>query len=267
VKNAFLRFLFLGMLILLFQANSFAQDEETKRHRLEAYYSYEHLTPHDVYGSWKTLNLTYYDHLKRDLTYLVSFAAFSRNEGDAVLGNIGMYKDWGTRLYTFTSLSTGTNSEYLPQIRIDHDFNIKMGSSKNIVWTLGLSYIDYYNIHKDTILSTGITLYLKDWILNYRVFRNDSDPGDVISYSQLVSAGYGREGWQWTYLNLSYGKQAYYAAQLVNPQEVSQTSLYVDLKHRRWIGKGYGIFIDISYFKLKDGYEKYGFAPGIFKEF
>jgi YaiO family outer membrane protein len=255
------------MLTLILQASSFAQDEETKRHRLEGYYSYEHLTPHDVYGSWKTLNLTYYDQLKKDLTYFVSLAAFSRNEGDAALGNIGMYKDWGSRLYTFTSLSTGTNSEYLPQFRIDHDFNTKIGPSKNIVWTLGLSYIDYYDVHKDTILSTGIIWYLKNWILNYRVFRNNSDPGDVISYSQLISAGYGREGWQWTYLNLSYGKQAYYATQLVNPQQVSQRSLYVDLKHRRWIGKGYGIFIDTSYFKLKDGYEKYSFAPGIFKEF
>jgi len=267
VKIFFAMLLTLCMYLFVFAEISAAQDREQKTRRLEAYYSYEYLTPHDDYGSWHLLNLAYYDQLKRDFNYFVNLGAFSRDEGDAVLGNAGAYKDWSPSLYTFTSLSAGSNSEYLPKFRIDHDFNIKFGPSKSIVWTLGASYIDYHDVHEDVILSTGIVLYAQDWIVNYRLFRNSSSPGDVVSYSHLISTGYGREGWQWTYLNLSFGKQAYYATQLTNPEEVSQSSLYVCLKHRRWLGKDYGVFIDTSFFKLKDGYEKYSFSPGVFKEF
>lgn len=267
MKKAFTLFVFAGSFMILLQVNAFAQDEQEKRHRLEANFSYEHLTPRDVYGPWKTLSIGFYNKLKSDLTYFLQLGAFSRDEGDAGLGTLGAYKDWGSRFYTYSALSAGTNSEYLPRFRIDNDFNLKIGTKKNLVWTTGISYIRYFNVHKDLILSTGLTLYHQEWILSYRVFRNDSSPGNVISYSHLVSTGYGREGWQWTYLDFSYGKQAYLATNLSNPEQIAQNSSYVSLKHRRWLGIDYGIFMDISYLKLEDGYEKYGFSPGIFREF
>ena len=267
VKTVFALFLSLCISTAVFTGVSAAQDGEQKTRRLEASYLYEHLTPHDIYGSWHSLNLAYYDQLRRDLTYFIRLGAFSRDEGDAVLGNAGAYKDWSPSMYTFSSISVGSNSEYLPQIRIDHDFNFKFGPSKSIVWLLGASYIDYYDVHEDFILSTGIVWYADEWILNYRLFRNNSSPGSVVSYSHLISTGYGREKWQWTYLNLSFGKQAYYATQLTNPEEVAQSSLFAGLVHRRWLGKDYGIFFDISFFKLNNGYEKYSFSPGVFKEF
>ena len=266
--NILLAVLFsLFLFVPFFTGVSAAQDEKLETRRLEAFYSYEHLTPHDIYGSWHILNVAYYDQLRRDFTYFLGFGAFSRDEGDAVLGNAGAYKDWSPSLYTFTSVAIGSNSEYLPQFRIDHDFNFKFGPAKSIVWVAGASYIDYYDVHEDFILSTGIVLYAGEWILNYRLFRNDSSPGDAVSYSHLISTGYGKEKWQWTYLNLSFGKQAYYATQLKNPEEVRQSSFLVGLKHRRWLGKDYGVFFDVSFFKLNDGYEKYSFAPGVFKEF
>jgi YaiO family outer membrane protein len=267
VKRVLALLLLLCLYLYVFPGVSAAQDGEQKTRRIEAFYAYEHLTPHDDYGSWHTLNLAYYDQLRRDFTYFLSLYAYSRDEGDAMLGNAGAYKDWSPSLYTYTSLSAGSNSDYLPKFRIDHDFNVKFGPAKSLVWVLGVAYIDYYDVHEDFILSTGIVLYAQDWIVNYRLFRNDSSPGDAVSYSHLISTGYGREKWQWTYLNLSFGKQAYYATQLTNPEEVSQSSLFVGLKHRRWLGKDYGVFFDVSFFKLKDGYEKYGFSPGVFKEF
>lgn len=243
------------------------QEESVKRYRLEANLSYEYLSPDSAYGSWKTLSFGFYDKPRKDLTYFIQLGAFSRKSGEALLGTLGAYKDWGSRLYTYSALSTGTNSDYLPQIRIDHDFNIKLGAMKNFVWTAGASYLKYFDVHKDMLLSTGITFYFDRWIGGYRVFRNESDPGSIVSYSHLISAGYGREGWQWTYLDLSFGKQAYLPAYLASPEEVRQNSLYTSLKHRHWIGKDYGIFGDLSYFKLKDGYDKYGFSLGVFREF
>jgi len=257
----------LYILVILMPENAFGQAESEKRYRLETNFSYEDLSPNSVYGSWKTLSFGFYDKPQKDLTYFLQLGVFSRNEGEALLGTLGAYKDWGSRLYTYSDLSTGTSSNYLPRIRIDHDFNIKLGAMKNVVWTVGASYLKYFDVHKDMILSTGITLYSDKWILGYRVFRNESDPGSIVSYSQLISAGYGKEEWQWTYLDLSFGQQAYLATYLTSPEEMMQNSLYASLKHRRWIDKDYGIFGDLSYFKLKDGYDKYGFSFGIFMGF
>lgn len=258
---------FLCVLLISISHDVFAQEESTKRHRLEANLSFEYLSPNGVYGSWKTASIGFYDKPRKDLTYFLQIGTFSRKEGEALLGTLGIYKDWMRRLYTYSSLSAGTRSDYLPQIRIDHDFNIKLGTKENIVWTAGASYIKYFDIHKDIILSTGITLYLDNWIWQYRLSRNESDPNSIVSYSHLFSAGYGREGWQWTYLDFSFGKQAYLASYLASPEEVRQNSLNISIKHRHWIDKDYGIFGDLSYFKLKDGYDKYGLSFGVFREF
>lgn len=258
---------FLPMVIIFISRDAFAQEEGEKMYRFEANISYEYLSPNDVYGSWKTLSTGFYSKPRKDITCFLQLGAFSRKEGEALLGTLGAYKDWSSSLYTYSAFSAGTKSEYLPQIRLDHDFNLKLGDMKNIVWTLGASYIDYFDVHRDIIISTGITLYRNEWIWSYKIFRNESEPGDIISYSQLLSAGYGREGWQWTFLDLSFGKQAYLATYMARPEEVRRDSLHAAIKHRHWMGKDHGIIVDISYFNLKDGYDKYGLSIGVFKEF
>lgn len=267
MKTSVFKFMLTCIFVFFLFGSVFAQDEPGRKHRLEMSFSYEYLTPHDVYGTWKNFSIGLHNKPKPDLTYFVQLGVFSRKEGDGMLGNVGAYKDWGSRLYTYSALSIGTNSEYLPRIRIDNDFNIKIGAMKNIVWTAGVSYIKYFDLHKDLILSTGLTLYNGNWISGYRVSMNDSSPGNVISYSHHVSIGYGKEGWQWTFLDLSYGKQAYLATSVLIPEEVRQDAPYISIKHRRWIGKNFGVLIELNYLKLKDTYEKYGFSSGIFKEF
>lgn len=257
----------LCVLVIFMPEDMFGQDQPEKTRRLEANISYEYLSPNDIYGSWKTLSLGFYDKPQTDVTYFLQLGAFARKDGEALLGTVGIYKDWSSRLYTYSALSAGTSSDYLPRIRIDHDFNLKLGAMKNIVWTAGASYIRYFDVHRDLIISTGITLYQDRWIVTYRIFRNESDPGSAVSYSQLISAGYGREGWQWTFLDLSFGKQAYFATYLASPEEVRRNSVHTSLKHRHWIGKDFGIFGDLSYFNLRDGYDKYGLSLGIFREF
>ena len=102
--------------------------------------------------------------------------------------------------------------------------------------------------------------------MHYRLFYNISNPGTLTSFSHIISIGYGQEGWQWTYLNVSFGKQAYLATFVV-PQEVNQNSLSLNLRHRHWLDKYYGIFVDVSYSKLEDGYDNYGIGLGAFYEF
>jgi YaiO family outer membrane protein len=155
----------------------------------------------------------------------------------------------------------------LPQVRFDNDFNFKFGNKRNIVWTLGVTYVNYHNTHEDLILSSGITVYLQSLVTTYRIFRNRSNPGNVTSFSHLFDAAIGKEGVQWTNLTFSFGNQAYLADYLAKPEEVDQDSVYLVLKHRRWIKKGWGLIGDFSYFKLEDGYKKLGFSFGFFKEF
>jgi YaiO family outer membrane protein len=267
VKRAYL----LVTLLLMLSVHSFGDDPEEKTdnrsRRVEANVLYENLSPHDIYGSWSHILVSYYSSPQRGLTWFLQLGGFTRNAGDALLGVAGAYKDWSDRFYTYSALSSGTDSAYLPKFRIDNDFNFKLGEKRNIVWTLGVIYLNYYNAHEDLILSSGITLYFQGLVTTYRIFRNRSNPGSITSLSHLIDAAYGREGWQWTNLTFSFGNQAYLADYLVKPEEVDQNSLYLVLKHRRWIKKDWGILGDMSFFKLEDGYNKFGLSLGFFKEF
>jgi len=266
VKRIFIAILLLFLTIHSIGAPAEEQAQRRSR-RVEAHLLYESLSPHDIYGSWSNFLLSYYTSPKKGLTWFFQLGGFSRNVGDALLGVGGAYKDWGERFYTYTALSAGSDSAYLPQVRFDNDFNFKFGNKRNIVWTLGVTYLNYFNTHEDLILSSGITIYLQSLITTYRIFRNKSDPGNVTSFSHLIDAAIGKEGSQWTNLTFSFGNQAYLADYLAKPEEVDLDSLYLVLKHRRWIKKGWGLIGDISYFKLEDGYKKYGFSLGFFREF
>jgi YaiO family outer membrane protein len=238
-----------------------------KPHRIEASYSFNNLHPHGDYGDWNAGQLAFYHKLSPDFTYFLMGSMNTRNEGNGATGTIGAYKGWTSFLYTCTSVTAGTNSSYLPQYRIDHDFNFSVWPDKNLNFLAGASYIAYYDGHNGLIFSGGPMLTIDKLILHYRLFYNISYPGSISSFSHLVSVGYGEEGWQWTYLNVSFGNQAYMPTYIFSPTEVNQNSFTVDLQHRHWLGKYYGVFGDVSFSKLEKGYEMYGIGLGIFYEF
>jgi YaiO family outer membrane protein len=237
------------------------------KNRIELSGAYEYLSPHDPYGNWETFIAAFYRKERPDFTWFAEMSVYTRPEGDGVLGALGAYKDWTPFLYTYTALSTGTNTVYLPQVRIDQDFNIKFGPEKKFVWVIGGTYIKYHTDQAEYILSTGLTVYLDKWVAEYRLFRNLSSPGWIESFSQLFSLAYGQEGWQWTTAICSYGKQAYFATELATPQAVEDNSLLLALRHRHWLAKNYGVFGEISYFDLQGSYQKGGLLLGVFREF
>ena len=229
--------------------------------------TYEYLHPHGDFGDWKNITATLYRKEKPDLTWFVQLGAHSRKEGEGMLAAAGAYKDWTESLFTYTALSAGTNSEDLPQFRADHDFNLRIGPEKNFAWVVGGTYIQYFDVHRDYILSTGLSAYLGKWVAEYRIFRNISDPGSQTSYSQLFGLAYGQDGRQWTNGKFSFGRQAYLATAIETPESVNNNSVLATLGHRRWLGKDYGVFGEIGYFKLSHSYQKYGTTIGVFKEF
>lgn len=237
-------------------------------YRIEVGANYEYLSPHRTYGDWRSGSVRFYHKCSSDFTYFLEGSFFSREkEGEAGLAVIGLYKDWSPWLYTYSSLSAGTTSSYLPKVRLDHEFYFKVGSEKNIVPSAGVTYIKYHDVHKDYIIYPGITYYGKGFVITYKYFLNKSQPGSVRSSSNLISLGIGQEGKSWTYLDVSYGKQAYLATYLTSPQEVRQNSFYTSLKHILWIRKDLAVSFGVSYFKLENGYKKYGFQAGFLKDF
>jgi YaiO family outer membrane protein len=238
-----------------------------RKNRLELSAEYEYLHPHGDYGDWGNVTATLYRKERPDLTWFVQLGADFRKEGEGMLASAGAYKDWTDSLFTYTALTTGTNSSYLPQFRADQDFNLRIGPKKNFVWVVGGTYIQYFDVHREYILSTGLSAYLGMWVAEYRVFRNISDPGSEVSYSQLFSLAYGLDGWQWTTGTFSFGKQAYLSTAIETPESVNNNSVLATLDHRHWLGKDYGVFGEIGYFKLSHSYQKYGMTIGVFKEF
>jgi YaiO family outer membrane protein len=235
--------------------------------RLEFGGSYEYLLPNDTYGSWKIGRIKFFDKPTPTFDYFLGIDGFSRIEGSAILFEGGAYKHWNDWFYTYTALSGGSNSVYLPKYRADQNFYFAVGPKKNIVLIAGATYIKYFDVHRYEIFSLGSTYYSNGWNLTYQHFFNISNPGSVYSSLDLVSLGIGSEGNSWTYFNVSYGKEAYLATYIATPQVVTHNSLYLEIKRQQWLGKTWGITTGISFLKLQEGYDKYGISFGIFKDF
>ena len=235
--------------------------------RIEGEIAYDHLTPYDDYGAWKTITGSFYDHPFTSFSYMVQLSGHTRKEGDGITATAGAYKDWTSWFYTYAALSGGTANDFLPRFRGDLDLNFKAGPMKNLVFTTGISRIDYHTSARDTLLSAGATLYLSRLILEYRLFHNSSDPGSVESWSHVATAGYGAEGDQWTYLVLSGGGEAYLATYVAPSQQVDRTFVSVQLKHRRWISPSWGLFGSTGFLRLYNGYDKYSLSLGGFYSF
>ena len=235
--------------------------------RLDVSLSYEYLDPSSLYGAWKSLNIAYYQKCKDNMTFVYQAGLFDRDEGSAGLFAFGAYKDWNPSLYTYSQISRGTDSEYLPQMRLDHDFYFKLGEKKQWVAIAGATYIDYHDVHEDLIFSLGMTYYAQKYNITYRHFFNDSDPGSVKSDTDLLSVGYGAEKDQWTYFDISYGNQAYQSILENRYMGFNEDALNIKLAHRRWTTDNSGWFGSIGCFDLDQGYKKYLIQIGYFKEF
>ena len=234
-------------------------------YRFETLLTFEHLTPNSDYGDWRSLDTALYAKVHRQVTAFAQLSHQARvKEGDGQYAAVGAYVDWQHWLSTYSAVSRGFGADYLPVWRADHDFNFL---SDPFVYTLGASYIDYDGPQRDWIISAGVTWYHDRWITEYRLFRNTSDPGSLVSYTHLLSLGYGEDGWRWLFLKLSIGSQAYQAQTLASPQDVNQDAWEISLYHRHWIGKDWGLMEQVGFLTLEDGYEKYALSVGFFKEF
>ncbi|MCP5045843.1 MAG: YaiO family outer membrane beta-barrel protein, partial [bacterium] len=190
--------------------------QKMKKNRLDLQYIYEYLSPHDEHGAWESYYIKYYRYQTPTFNFFIHGGMVKRRnrlqlEGNDYIVLLGFAKDWSPRLYTYTVVAKGSIADYLPNARVDHDFNWKVGLKMNPLLTFGVTYIKYYVPAEDFIVSGGFTWYMGKWVWGYRLFWNHKFPGDITSFSHLCSAAYGREKKSWSTLSASWGSQAYLA--------------------------------------------------------
>jgi YaiO family outer membrane protein len=265
------KMIWIWLVIFVFAAIAFPADEpeaiKQVKHRLEVEFFLEYLTPKALNPTpWKSLYLKYYGFPSSTFNYFVHLGSIYRESKTDYIVLAGTAHDWTDWFYTYSAVAAGSNVEYLPKIRFDQDLNFKFGKKRSVVWTVGATYIKYHIPANDFILSTGLTFYFKKLVPEYRLFRNRSNPGNVVSYTHLASVGYGEEKKNWTYFTISTGSQAYLAMFISEPEEVRQNATNISLIHRRWITNNFGFSIELNYVELKEGYKKYGVYTGLFLE-
>ncbi|RLC53163.1 MAG: hypothetical protein DRI23_01140 [Candidatus Cloacimonadota bacterium] len=255
------------------EIEDFVEDYQFKRkipkrydNRLEAYYTYDYLDPDNLYDAWKSETIGYYRTVNKEFNYHLIGTLHQRYD-NGFLFEAGFTRIWHRKIFSDAAFSMGSDVDYLQMLRFDFNTYYKFLQHENLIASLGIAWINYHDVHEDTILRAGLAYYYKRWIIEYVYFQNRSNPGKVDTSTNQVSVGYGQEFKHWTYFIYSRGKQGYLATYLDIPQEVNSKSYEITLKHRHWFGKNYGPFLHIIYTNLDQVYEKYNLSLGLFWQF
>lgn len=179
------------------------------------------------------------------------------------IGNTHTFnEDW----YSDLTVGAGTNTIFLPRIRVDGFINRKLLDDKNLVATVGLGYYKEHGIHDDKSAFLGATYYfVQPWILEGGIRFNDSSPKSQFSTSQFIAITEGRDKEHFLTLRYGFGREAYEA--------ISATSVAVNLPvqeisltWRQWLGEDWGFNIRTEGYH-NPNYNRIGVTTGIFKEF
>jgi YaiO family outer membrane protein len=237
--------------------------------RVDAYVAYTYRRPKQ-WSPFEEATCNFYQKAGWNTTLFFGVTAFDRHsngESNGVVGTIAAWKDWSTKLYTFTAFAKGTRCTYLPRFRFDHDFYFKIGCENQFVIPFGFTYFKYFSVNRDIICSTGLQYYTGRWIFGYRLFFHNSHPGNHNALSHKINITYGQEGYSWTYFDVYWGKEAFEATYVVNPSAVNRPSFGATLNHRHWLGCQWGAYGEIGYVWVESPYILYRALLGLFKEY
>lgn len=180
------------------------------------------------------------------------------------MAGVGVSVEWLPIFYTTSSAYSGTNDPYNPLLRLDHDFNLKLGPEGFLVLTAGLTYLKYHVENWDIAPYLGVAAYLGRWALSYRLAFNVSNPGSRFGMNHVLTAEYGIAGAHSTYLSASYGQGGYTATYMAIPEAIYQDAVSVAVGHRHYLSNNWGLFGEFNFLWWENAYEKYGFLLGAF---
>ena len=220
------------------------------------------------YGHWAGLDTALYiRNASQKLTFMLNGAGWYRSNHWAGIGALGLWADAHKKMYTYTSLALGSNDEYNPLFRGDHQFNIKLGAKEKFVLTVAATFMYYHTGNYDIMPYLGVTAYLKGVSLTYWALLNIALPNSTVSLSHRLGADIGAEGRHITYINVLVGQAAYtlsYSGE--SDEEVRSAAVSALIGHRHWISDAWGLYGQANYLYYQDHWHKFGVLFGAFVE-
>lgn len=269
--SLFISFIFLSFYFFVWSDAEFFEDplvieDFSWNTRLDACYAYNPRAPSSEWDPIQEGTIRLFQKVGCTTTFVTTLSGFTRQEGNGIFGSVGVWHDWNDYIFTYTALSKGSNSVYLPKFRIDNDINIKFGSCRQFVVPLGFMYYDYYQSQSEIVLSTGLNYYIYKLLLSYRLFWHLNNPGSHQAISHKIGIDYTDEGNFNTSFSTMFGREAFDAIYLVDQQFVNRASFGFALAHRQWVGRRWGILAEAGYVWVESPYVVYRACLGIFKE-
>lgn len=258
----------------------FTEDEiiairEHLQYSVEGAVGYEYLDPHDEYGSYLTGYLGFTYQINQIIGIFTRLTGFSHSGGASVIAAEGVLFSAGATLVladwvsSETTLSFGSNCDFLPIFRVDQMFyfTIPFSDPVSLVLGGGVFFAKFFTDSQVLGFVAGPTLYLYNWFLGYQFTYAENEPGQWKNYSHAAFAGYNLEGWFATSVTVLFGDENYVYRMLGSYELVEEDSIEVILAHRHWIGINWGLFADASWGQMTNYWDKYGGHLGLFYEF
>jgi YaiO family outer membrane protein len=167
------------------------------------------------------------------------------------------------------AFSPGSNGYTLPQSRFDVAVGRKWLEQNNLVTTLGLTHIQYKDVHTDQAVQLSAAYYFEHWntplAIEGGAIHNISNPGSAGAMQYFGAFTEGREKDSIVSLRIGNGMEAY---QLVgNTTALSQFSFNSALlTWRKWLTHDYGFQLRADSFQ-SPYYQQHGVEASWFKDF
>ena len=179
----------------------------------------------------------------------------------ASLANVHTFSD---RLYTHVSVGGGSGEYVLPDLRADGSISLKLGTSRALVATVGVTLVDAKAGFSDKAAFGSLTWYAQPRLLIEIGARfNSSNPGAVGSGRGTAAFTLGRQGQRLVSLRGSAGTEGY---QLTGVASALRrfSSQEAGIAWREWIGLRWGSVLGAEWYH-NPFYSRTGLTIGVFR--
>ena len=226
---------------------------------VDGYLLYQHVS--GGFGDWKGTGIRLAAPAGAAVFYgdLLAQEAFGdRGEYGAAGLTVGAGRDW----VLAGSVGGGSGDFVFPELRLDASLGRKWLRSRQLVTTLGVTYVDARQGFEDVAVTGSAALYVGRVVLEAGGRWNWSDPGDNLSRRGFASVTVGRDGAAWVAVRGSTGREAY---QLAGAQTLREfTSHEASVRWRQWIGGRWGTVLSAEVYD-NPFYSRVGGSVGLFR--